>query len=158
VIAIAVGVVVALAIRPGRAQAETYRTEMLIVDGASLAVAFASSAAPEGPARTAALAISAVGLLAGAGVVHAAHGNYGRGGISFGLRAGPIAIASGLAALCASGEEGTKAAPVCIALSALVGTALMVTGIVLDYTVVADIPDTAQARARPIMLSWGRSF
>lgn len=147
--AAAVAVAVAFAAAPSTARAETewYGYEIAATDVGGWALII-------GGAKLDAWPVSALGagaLFLGGPIVHAAHGNYGRAGISFGARVGGPLLGIGIgAALDKNSRSFIPAGPI---IGAFVG---YLAGAIVDIAVVAR--EETDPAAAPRMLSFGGRF
>jgi hypothetical protein len=142
-IAAAAAVALALSPSPARAEEEWYGGEVLAADAIGWALIIGGATADAWPVS----ALGVGGVLLGGPIIHAAHDNYGRAGISLGLRIGGPLLGLGLgAAIDKNSHSFIPAGPI---IGAFLG---YVAGAIADIALVAYEDDSPAAAPRLISI------
>lgn len=141
-----------LAARPAAAQTEAtrwYGWQTLTVDAgvlATSAIAGGATGAVEVPAVT-----LVAGYLLGGPIVHWAHGRYGTGAASLGVRIGAVAVGTGVGALIGAPMQTDQPFDASLAVGMVLGGLIGATGgMALDAALLARAP----ARPKTVETSW----
>jgi hypothetical protein len=142
---------VALSSSPARAgtlDGEWYGSQVIATDAISWAVLLGGIKAEVWPVA----ALGASGLFLGGPVVHVAHGNYGRAGISFGTRVAVPFLGAVIGAAVHEEEDDRVFIPASVIIGAVLGS---IAASAVDIAILAREDDP---RTAPRILSFGGQF